>query len=188
VIKAIIFDFFGVLALRGSESFRQTYVAQHPEKNQQVMAVYDQLGLGRIGYNEFIDQLAKIAGVKRDDVLAYTEDYQANTQLLDYIRDDLKPNYKIGIISNAGEDWVLKILGEPGLRLFDDIVLSYKVKIIKPQPEIYKTSARNLGVNPEDCIFIDDILTYCQGAEQVGMNTVWYQDFDQFKQELAQIL
>jgi FMN phosphatase YigB (HAD superfamily) len=37
-------------------------------------------------------------------------------------------------------------------------------------------------------VFVDDILRYCQGAEQLGMNTVWYQDFERMKAGLEKIL
>ena len=188
MIKAVIFDFFGVLADHDSTSFRKAYLADDPKKDAEAQRLNDELGRGGLGYDDFIDELAKLGGVSREDVLVYTEDYHPNQKLLDYIRQELRPRYKTGIISNAGQDWVLKILGEDNLKLFDDIILSYKVKIIKPDPRIYELSAKNLGFKGEECVFIDDILRYCQGAEHVGMNTVWYQSFEDFKSQLEKIL
>jgi HAD superfamily hydrolase (TIGR01509 family) len=188
MIKAIIFDFFGVLALRDSASFRQTFYADNPEKVRQTKKLQDDLGRGTIGYDDFISGLARIGGVERDKVLKYTEEYRPNIELLGYLKTNLKPRYKLGIISNAGADWVLKILGESYQKLFDDIILSYKVSFIKPEAEIYEMSAKNLSVREEECVFIDDILTYCQGAEAVGMSTIWYKDFAQFKADLKPIL
>mgnify|MGYP000088298240 CR=1 FL=1 len=188
MIRAVIFDFFGVLASRDSASFRKAHLADYPQKDQKAKILNDELGRGNLGYDDFISELAKLGGVDRETVLGFTENYHPNTELLDYIQGILKPNYKLGIISNAGDDWVLRILGDKIYKLFDDIILSYKVGMIKPEPEIYKMSARNLGVNPGDCVFIDDILTYCQGAEHVGMSTIWYQDFKQMKRELEAIL
>lgn len=188
MVKAVIFDFFGVLALRGAASFRKLHLEDDPAKNSKAKKLNDELGRGNIGYDDFIDGLARLGGVGRETVLKYTEDYQPNSQLLDYIGRQLKPRYKTGIISNAGEDWVLDILGAGNVKLFDDIILSYKVGVIKPEPEIYGMSARNLGVKPAECVFIDDILRYCEGAEQVGMSSVWYQGFDGFKSQLDKIL
>jgi HAD superfamily hydrolase (TIGR01509 family) len=188
VIKAVIFDFFGVLAGRDDVSFRKTFLVNDQAKDAKARQLNDQLGLGELSYDDFIDELARLGGVSREKVLEYTEDYHPNDKLLDFIKNSLKPAYKIGIISNAGQDWVLRILGEDNLKLFDDIILSYKVGLIKPQPEIYEMSARNLSVNEEECVFIDDILRYCQGAEQVGMNSIWYQAFDGFKTEMNKLL
>lgn len=188
MIKAIIFDFFGVLALRHSASFRQTYYPDDPEKTKRTKKVQDDLGLGVIGYDDYIDELAKIGGVDRQVVLKYTEEYQSNIELLEYIGNRLKPDYRLGVISNAGADWVLSILGPTNVDLFDDIVLSYKVGLIKPEPEIYELSAKNLGVKPAECVFIDDIATYCEGAESAGMKVVWYQNFQQMRKTLEKIL
>lgn len=188
MIKAIIFDFFGVLGVRGTLSFRKTHFPDNPEKMAQAAKLQEQLGLGLISYDDFITGLAKIGGVGREEVLKYTEEYQPNSELLDYIRQELKPKYKIGIISNAGADWVLQILGKANKGLFDDIVLSYQAGYIKPDSEIYEMSAKNLGIKTTECVFVDDISTYCEGAEAVGMNTIWYRDFKQMKKELEALL
>jgi HAD superfamily hydrolase (TIGR01509 family) len=188
MIKAIIFDFFSVLAVRDSASFRKTFYPDDAGKTRRTKQVQDELGRGLIGYDDYVTRLGEIGGVDRLTVLKYTEDYRANTELLDYIRTKLKPKYKIGIVSNAGQDWVLKILGKDGLELFDDVVLSYKISYIKPEPQIYELSAKNLGVNQEECIFVDDILAYCQGAERVGMSTIWYKDFEQMREELEALI
>lgn len=187
MIRAIIFDFYGVLAVRGSTSFRKTHFPDDVLKMKQAGELQDQLGLGNIGYDDFIDGLAKLGGVDREIVLQYTENYQPNEQLLTFIRTKLKPRYKIGIISNAGANWVSDILGEE-IKLFDDTILSYKAGVIKPDPKIYKMSAQNLDVSVSECVFIDDILTYCKGAEAAGMKSIWYKDFDQMKADLEKIL
>jgi HAD superfamily hydrolase (TIGR01509 family) len=188
MIKAVIFDFFGVLAKRGLRQFKTDYFANNQAKITQSKKLQGQLDRGLIGYDDYIDGLASLADVDRSKVLKYTEEYKPNTELLDYIKSELKPHYKLGIISNAGADWVIKIIGEDNQKLFDDIILSYKSGFIKPEQEIYLMSAKNLGVESTECVFVDDILTYCQGAESVGMNTIWYKTFKQFKRELEKIL
>jgi HAD superfamily hydrolase (TIGR01509 family) len=188
MVKAIIFDFFGVLAIRGTTSFREAHLGDDPAMTYEARNLNDKLGLGLIGYDEFITELATLGGVDRETVLKYTENYQPNRPLLDYIRNNLKLKYKIGIISNAGDDWIARILGPDNYELFDDIILSYKYSVIKPQPEIYQMSAKNMGVDEPECVFIDDIQTYCKGADAVGMNSIWYRDFNQMKSELEKLL
>src|SRR5581483_4729130 len=187
MIKAIIFDFFGVVGTRGLAQFRRDHIKGDEAKDKQIRRLKDLLNIGQIGYDDFIDGLARISGIARDTVLSYTEEYQPNSKLLDYIKANLESKYKLGIISNSGADWVEKIIGEDK-KLFDDIVLSYQTGHIKPDAEIYELSAKNLKVKPEECVFIDDILKYCQGAEAVGMNAIWYKNFGQFKTELEKLL
>lgn len=61
-----------------------------------------------------------------------------------------------------------KLLAE----LFDAIVISAEVGLHKPQPEIYRLAAERLEVEPDACIFVDDLEENCDGAEAVGMTAI----------------
>ena len=58
----------------------------------------------------------------------------------------------------------------------------------KPETEIYKISAEHLGVQPSECVFIDDQQKYLLGAEKTGMKTILYLGFENFKRELEKLL
>ncbi len=60
--------------------------------------------------------------------------------------------------------------------LFDTVVLSGDVGYRKPQPEIYRMTASQLGLEPEDCVFVDDLKSNIVGAEAVGMVGVLHTD------------
>ena len=74
------------------------------------------------------------------------------------------------------------------LELFDDFVLSYEVKMTKPDPGIFELAASRLEVEPTECLFIDDIERYCIGAKDVGMHAINYKNFGQMCSEMEQIL
>jgi len=111
-----------------------------------------------------------------------------NKLLLTYIRTKLKPRYKIGIISNAVADWIAEILEADDIKLFDDIVISYKAGVNKPNPAIYRLALEHLGAKPEEAVFIDDIEAYCEAAQAVGMQAIFYEDFEQMGSELEKLL
>lgn len=111
-----------------------------------------------------------------------------NRKLLEYIERELKPKYKIGIISNVLAGFIYLILSKDDLKHFDDVVLSYKVGVAKPDPRIYKLSLKNLGIKPDQAVFIDDQERFCEGARNVGMEFIHYQDFEQMKTELEKII
>lgn len=54
--------------------------------------------------------------------------------------------------------------------LFRDIVVSGEVKMLKPDPAIYRLAMRRFGVRPSDAIFIDDRAINVDAAEAVGMH------------------
>jgi len=55
-------------------------------------------------------------------------------------------------------------------------VISAEVGLHKPQPEIYLLASKRLGVEPEQCVFIDDLRENCAGAEAVGMTAILHRD------------
>src|SRR3990172_8698943 len=109
-------------------------------------------------------------------VLTTPEGDLPNHQLLAYIRENLKPHYKLGIVSNAAADWVYEILDRKDVALFDDIIISHRAGIAKPELAIYEMALENLKVRPEDTVFIDDIELFCDAARAVGMQAILYQD------------
>jgi putative hydrolase of the HAD superfamily len=115
-------------------------------------------------------------------------DGQANEPLLDYIRDELKPRYKIGLLSNAVKNYLPEMLSKEQIALFDVVGISFEMGVGKPDPDAYKIIAKHLDVQPEECIFIDDIWSYCQAAEDVGMKAINYADLQQTLEELKPLL
>jgi len=111
-----------------------------------------------------------------------------NREVLDYIKHELKPKYKIGIVSNVMADYLYLILSKDDLKLFDDVVLSYKAGVAKPESEIYELALRNLGVKPEEAVFIDDQERFVEAAKAVGMKGIYFQDFNQMKRDLEKAL
>ena len=56
--------------------------------------------------------------------------------------------------------------------MFDGVVISGEVGFHKPQPEIYRLGAESVGLDPTECVFVDDLRENCDGAEAVGMTAV----------------
>jgi HAD superfamily hydrolase (TIGR01509 family) len=188
MIKAIIFDCFGVLSTEGFGSFRDKYLVNDPDRRQQANKTMDELNAGRIPYDEFVKELARLANVSEQTVGEYLSENKPNEPLFDYIRQNLKPHYKIGMLSNAGDDWLEELFEQRDIKLFDDIVLSYKFGMIKPQSDIYTLAVKRLGVASSESIFIDDQEKHCEGARAAGIRAIWYKDFSQFRFELEKIL
>ena len=61
---------------------------------------------------------------------------------------------RTGLISNS---WGLGIYERAPIDLFDETVISGDVGLHKPQPEIYLLACERLGVEPGDCVFVDDL-------------------------------
>ncbi|HEX5404449.1 MAG TPA: HAD-IA family hydrolase [Pseudonocardiaceae bacterium] len=83
---------------------------------------------------------------------------------------------RTGLLSNA--DAVGELVDEPGdlTKLFDDVLLSGEVGFGKPDARIYLLAAGRLRLVPEECVFVDDVVSNVRGAVRVGMVGVHHQD------------
>ena len=169
MIKAIIFDCFGVLTSDGWLPFRQKYFGSQPDLLNQATAINKATDAGLLSYHGFITKIAEMADVTPDTVRQEIERNVANTPLFDIIQHELKPRYKIGMLSNAAQNWLPRLFEPNQIALFDAIALSCDIGAIKPDPRTYQAIMDRLGVVADECIFVDDQINYCTGAQRIGM-------------------
>lgn len=188
MVKAIIFDCFGVLTTEGWLGFKRKHFKGNKTVMDEATEIRRQADSGLLGHNDFIRHVAELAGVSEADVRLSVDRSVPNDELFSYIREHLKPRYKVGLLTNTGRN-VLQELFEPAdAGLFDAAAMSYETGVTKPHPTAYEAIAYKLGVEPESCIFVDDKESYCRGARDAGMQTILYVDFEQFREELENIL
>lgn len=99
-----------------------------------------------------------------------------------------KKDYKIGLLSNANNGVIERKIPAELRELFDVIVVSAEVGLMKPDPAIYELITQRLGVKPKEAIFIDDHPDYILGAQQAGMQALLYGDLDSLKKDLRPII
>lgn len=186
MIKAIIFDCFGVLTTDSWRAFTATLPPDQRDRASELNRAYD---AGMISLAEFLQGIQEATGRQPDLIENLLDnDIVKNTALLKYIAE-LKPHYKIGMISNIATNWVReKLLTPEEQQLFNDMVFSYEVRVAKPDPRIFHLATQRLGVEANECVFIDDIDRYCEVATEVGMRAIVYQDFGQMQADLTEIL
>lgn len=188
MIRAVIFDCFGVLVGDALPQFVQTHLSHSSELVAEAWKSDDRTNLGKISEHEHFVLLGKLAGIPVRQVIRELDANTPNQPLFDFIRSELKPHYKLAILSNIHADILDELIGEENRGLFDAEALSYKLGVVKPSPEIYEMAAEMLEVAPEECVFIDDKEHYCAAAEEVGMKAIHYTNFEQCKRELKEAL
>jgi putative hydrolase of the HAD superfamily len=93
---------------------------------------------------------------------------------------------RTGLISNSMGDTVYD--RSTFAELFDGVVISGEVGLHKPQPEIFLLGAERAGVEPAECVFVDDLRENCEGAEAVGMTAILHRGADRTVPELERLL
>lgn len=188
MIKAIVFDCFGVLVADGWLSFKHHHFDRDKTLFDEATKINREVDAAQISYKNFINHVADLAKIDVSDAKNEIEQNPQNTALFEYIATELHGKYPLGILSNAAENWLDELFTPEQLALFDDYALSFEIGAIKPDAKAYETIAQKLGVALDECIFIDDQLRYCEGASAVGMLAIQYTDLPSLQSELAKIL
>ncbi len=187
MIKAIIFDCFGVLAEDGWLPFKRKYIGDNRELARQVADLGKQSDHGFIDYETHLEQTAELIGVSLGELSAALGRKVPNEELFELIKTELKPKYKIGLMSNANYDVVHELFTPDQAALFDEAVMSYESKLVKPDERMYHLMANKLGVEMDECLYIDDIERYCMAAEEYGMTSILYKSPAQIRKALMVI-
>lgn len=190
MIKAIIFDCFNVVVGDGTKHLLEAMSIHSPERRDEFSAVTHAVDKGIIADNEGVIAQSDLLGIPVEEFVALRNSGEVrNEPLITYIQS-LKGRYKLGMLSNIVSRDRLDARFLPGQldQLFDSVVASGDVGHIKPEPGIYEIIAMRLGVDPTECVFIDDIEAFCEGAKQVGMQAIHFTDTNQAIADLKHVI
>ncbi|MFL5782877.1 MAG: HAD family hydrolase [Thermoleophilaceae bacterium] len=195
--RALIVDFGGVLTTNVFESFRAfsdsegldpNAVKQLFRERGEGLDLLRQLERGELEVPEFEQRFGPLLGVREPDgmVQRLFAGVQADDRMVDAVRRVKASGRPTGLISNSwgGASYDRVQVDE----LFDSMVISGEVGLHKPEPEIFELGAERLGVQPSECVFVDDLRENCEGAEAVGMTAILHRGPDGTIPELERLL
>ncbi len=197
-IKAIIWDFGGVL-LRTMNSEPRTKLASEFGMTRyalEFLVFASPPGLqaqkGKIKPDKLWDVVLAEIGAPPDQKEAVQSRFWGgdalDTELVSFIRS-LKSQYKTALLSNAWLDLRQMLSDEWGIAdIFDEIIISAEVGLMKPDPGIYQIALAQLDLNPEETVFIDDFSGNVDSARKVGIHAIQFVSPAQTKEELSKLL
>ena len=94
--------------------------------------------------------------------------------------------YSLAVLSNT-DSWHFEYckINFPVLQKFERIFLSYELKMKKPDSEIFLKVTKELNIDPNDCVFIDDSTANIAQAEKLNFRVVHFKNAEQLSQELV---
>ena len=107
--------------------------------------------------------------------------FRKQQPMFDVVRSARKQGILTALLSNS---WGMDYPREEWDEIFDAVVISGEVGMRKPEPAIYRHAAEQLGVDPAECVFVDDLGTNVKGAVGVGMVGVKFVSAEQAIDEL----
>jgi HAD superfamily hydrolase (TIGR01509 family) len=186
MIRALIFDCFGVLYRPSAQTLMDLVPMSEQERVRDITRACDH---GIISRGDYFEQIAELLGKSPDDIRAIDRnEHVRNDQLIEYIKL-LKKEYKIGLLSNIGDETMDELFPENERHdLFDAFVLSSNIGLIKPAIEVFEYTAAQLGMPADECVMIDDLLKNVDGAERAGMRGIVFTSNRQLELDLGSLL
>lgn len=94
--------------------------------------------------------------------------------MIDAVRELRRAGVRTALVSNSwgAASYPAGLLND----LFDAVVISGQVGLRKPDPEIYRLAVQKVGLDPAECVFVDDLPSNIGPAAQLGMGTIRHTD------------
>jgi putative hydrolase of the HAD superfamily len=67
------------------------------------------------------------------------------------------------------------------------MVMSYKIKSIKPEPGIYHYLIDTYQIDPKQSLFIDDLPQNVEGAQRVGLQAIQFHSSAKLEDDLKNL-
>jgi epoxide hydrolase-like predicted phosphatase len=196
-IQAVFIDFGGVI-MRTEDKGPRTRQAERLgmtfrdlEKIFFESDTSQRASTGEIPEEAHWQAVAEALGVSRQESDKITAEFfsgdRADTTLLDFLRS-LRPERKVSLISNAWSGLRAFITRQKFEDVFDEMIISAEVGLIKPDPRIYRFALEKIGAQPEESVFLDDVLINVEAARSVGMSAIHFTQPEETLKELKQLL
>lgn len=194
-IKAVVFDFGGVLLGWDPRNLYTRYFPDEPQAMEDFLAEISfmdwnaQQDKGR-PFAEAVALLAKQFPQHAHLINAYQENWRESiTGIIDGTVELLWKLKQTGISLYGLSNWSTETFSMVRqefefFNLFDEILLSGEVKLIKPEPEIFELFLQRIGKPARECLFIDDSEPNIVTAKKLGFDTVHFISPEHLKSEL----
>ena len=196
-MKGLLIDFGGVLTTNVFESFRDFCRAEGLDEDRvrhlfrsdpEALSLLRRLEVGDLDEDAFAEQFGPMLGVREHAGLVdrLFAGMQPDEPMIEALRRARAGGVRTALVSNSWGHGRYDREAFP--ELFDAVVISGEVGLHKPQPEIFLLAAEQVGTEPSECVFVDDLRENCAGAEAVGMTAVLHRGADESLDRLEQLL
>ena len=105
----------------------------------------------------------------------------------EFVRDCRRAGYGIYLLSNASKRLHSYWKSIPGHEYFDGEFVSADYQLVKPQRAIYRKFCQVFGLNPKECLFIDDVPLNIEGAVHAGWQGIVFHDVEDLRKKAYEI-
>ncbi|HTU32603.1 MAG TPA: HAD family phosphatase [Candidatus Acidoferrum sp.] len=153
----------------------------------------DDYDRGDLTTNEYWARLARDAGVELSsetvEALAQLDRdmwSRPNDEMTSWLVSLRPAGYKTALLSNMQHDMIAHVRAKfPWLNDFDHQIFSSEVRVVKPDPAVYRVCLAKLGTVPRETIFIDDREENVAAARALGITAFRFGSVPDLRRDLA---
>jgi len=198
-IKALIFDFGGVLSRTEDHRPRQRLAAELGLTLEQLYDIvfnsdFARMSeVGQLTSEERWKRMGQALGLgTAGEIHAFLHEFFSGDNFDEELGRHIRRwhrCYKTALLSNAGDSLVVHVRDELGLGdAFDEIIISALVGLAKPDPAIFGLALERLQVAAHEAAFVDDMLPNVQAAAGLGIHAIQFTTREALLAELAALL
>jgi glucose-1-phosphatase len=147
---------------------------------------------GAIDCRAFYEEFCRLSNSRPDFAQlkqAAAAIFQPNHDVIELVHELHAAGHRLGVLSNTcAAHWEYCTDGRYAFlnECFEVYALSYELKCMKPEPEIYHRAADLAGVPPAEIFFVDDREENVVGARDVGFEAVLYEKPEGLRKALVE--
>lgn len=201
VYKAVGFDYGGVIGGAGKtggdfmqevsellgisrEELRREYFKLNHLVNEGEVTSWREfwtIFLAAVGQPQKLDQIMALSNERTK------EHFIMSQPMLDLVGTLRDKGYKVGLLSNNTKENGQKLRGAGLAEHFGVFHISAETGLMKPKPEAFNLFIKELGVQPEELVFIDDAEKSLSTAQECGFTPVLFTAYDQLIKDLQEL-
>jgi len=199
-IRAVVFDIGGVLELEANvgtawiKKWEERLQLSSEEMSKRLEGVWKDGDVKDYPEEDLEKGLREVMGMDQMQIDEFVHDLwewymgEANVELTEYFRS-LRPHYKTALLSNSYAGARQREQERYHFaELVDLIIYSHEVGMSKPDRRIYELTCEQLGVRPDEMIFLDDNERPVAGARELGIHAIRFQNTAQAISDIQQCL
>ncbi|MBP7706322.1 MAG: HAD family phosphatase [Candidatus Aminicenantes bacterium] len=178
--------FLRKLAARAGRPFEEVKAAVHGDLG--LIRAFDGGAVTPAGFLQRVTAAAGASLPYEDFYAIYNDIFTPNGPAIDVLGRVKRAGYRTLLLSNTDPERFAFVRRRfPEVLFFDGYVLSYELKLLKPDPAIYRAAVRQAGSEPGRCVFIDDMEENVAGAKAAGLSGILYRPETDLAGELKKL-
>ena len=197
-IDTVIFDIGGVLVELGRIRFFEQFGYDHAMCERLMDATlrsphWKEFDLGLLSDEEVIDRFVGDTPELEKEIRDTMSNIHGVVRRMDtsipWIKELRNKGYRVLYLSN----YSMKVADDNEeamdfLPYVDGGIMSCDYHLIKPDPAFYQVLIDRYGLDPERCVFLDDLESNLETARKFGIRTIHVKNHEQAAEDLRQLL